>query len=249
MENLGDKVLEKIKKEKICLRPRWHFLLENYFIWFFFVVSLLVGSLAFCTILYIFFTNDWDLYKYLHTSFLGHVLISIPYIWFVILLFFIWIAYYNFKCTKSGYRHETFYVVGLSIVGSLLLGAFLNTLGLGETIENAVAASLPAYENLVCCGSRKDIWDQPEVGLLGGQIVQVDGKENFSLKDFNGVVWIVQEDDDTLEYEPVGINIGEEVKVIGEDQGSHVFWAREIRPWKNKGDARKARIRVNEKED
>jgi len=243
MDNLGDKVLKKIKEECICPKPRWQFLLKDYFIWFLFLISLFLGSLAFCVALYVLSTNDWDLYRYLHTTLVGHILISIPYIWILFLALFISIAYYNFKYTKSGYRRETYFVVGLSVVGSLFLGAFLYTLGAGEKIEDFVAASVPVYEKIACCGARKDIWDQPAMGLLGGEIVNTSNGENFDLKDFNGMLWQVQETDDTLEYAPLDIKIGEQVKIIGEEKPDYVFWAREIRPWKNKGEARKARDR------
>jgi hypothetical protein len=243
MDNLGDKVLKKIKKDCICPKPRWQFLLKDYFIWFLFLISLLLGSFAFCVALYVLITNDWDLYQYLHTTLVGHILVSIPYFWFLFLAIFVCIAYYNFKYTKSGYRCETYFVVGLSVVGSLFLGAFLHTLGTGEKIEEFVSASIPEYEKLTCCSLRKDVWVQPGSGLLAGKIVTVMDERNFGLRDFSGFDWQVQEDDDTLEYDPLQIRPGEDVKIIGEKKTDFVFWAREIRPWKNKGEARKANVR------
>jgi hypothetical protein len=243
MDNLGDRVLRKIKKECICPKPRWQFLLKDYFIWFLFLMSLFLGSLAFCVALYAMSTNDWDLYQYLHTSFVGHVLISIPYLWIIFLAVFVLIAHYNFKNTKSGYRRETYFVVGLSVIGSLFLGAFLHTLGVGEKIEEFVSESVPLYEKMACCSHRKDIWDQPASGLLGGTIMVVLDENNFELKDFGGTDWRVQENDDTLEYEPLAIKAGEEIKIIGENKEGFVFWAREIRPWKNKGESHKAKDR------
>jgi hypothetical protein len=247
MEKLGDKVLQKIKEEKIVPRPRWQFLLKDYFIWLIFLVSLMFGSLAFCVLLHIFFTNDWDLYKYFHTTLIGHILISIPYIWIVLMTFFVGVAYYNFKYTKSGYRRETYFVVALSVAGSLILGTFLHTLGAGEKIEDIVANSVPYYEKITCCSDRKDIWDQPEKGFLGGEIVNILNAENFELKDFGGLVWQVQENDDTIEYAPLEIKNGEEVKIIGEKERNYVFWAREIRPWKKGGEfsIHKAKVRID----
>jgi hypothetical protein len=243
MDNLGDKVLRKIKEECICPKPRWQFLLKDYFIWFLFLIALLLGALAFCVALYVLTTNDWDLYQYLHTSFVGHILISIPYIWIIFLAIFVLIAHYNFKHTKSGYRRETYFVVGLSVVGSLFFGAFLHTLGTGEKIEEFVEASVPMYEKIACCGARKDIWDQPARGLLAGKIVTVMDERNFELRDFSGFDWQVQEDDDTLEYDPLQMQPGEDVKIIGEKKMDFVFWAREIRPWKDKGAPHKANDR------
>jgi hypothetical protein len=179
---------------------------------------------------------------------IGHILVSIPYVWLGLLAIFVLIAYYNFKYTKSGYRYETYFVVALSVVGSLLLGTFLHTLGVGERIEEKVAEKVPFYEKLVCCSARKDIWSQPQRGLLGGQIVNVPSEESFDLKDFNGKLWQVWETEDTLEYEPFCLRVGEEVKIIGEQKDDDLFWAREIRPWKNRGEARKAGERMKRSE-
>jgi len=236
MDNLGDRVLQKIKEGHIAPKPRWQFLLKDYFVWFVFLISLVIGSLAFCVSLHIFLTNDWDLYRYIHTSLVGHILISIPYLWIIFLIIFVFIAHYNFKHTKSGYRRETYFIVGLSVAGSLFLGAFLHTLGVGEKIEDFVAASVPEYEKLTCCSARKDIWVQPARGLLAGKIVSVIDERNFALKDFSGFAWQIQEDDDTLEYEPLQIEPGEDVKIIGEKKENFVFWAREVRPWKKSGE-------------
>jgi len=244
MDNLGDKVLRKIKEECICPKPRWQFLMKDYFIWFLFLVALLLGSLAFCVVLYVLSVNDWDLYQYLHTSLVGHILISIPYIWIIFLAIFVLIAHYNFKHTKSGYRRETYFVVGLSVAGSLFLGVFLYILGTGEKIEDFVETSVPMYEKIACCSTRKDIWVQPSRGLLAGKIVSVMDARNFEIKDFSGSAWQIQEDDDTLEYDPLRIQPGEDVKIIGEKKMDFVFWAREIRPWKNKGEAHKANARL-----
>ena len=248
MGEIGNRVIEKIKEEKIEPKPRWRFLMKNYFIWTLFIVSIFIGALAFCTMLYVFFNNDWDLYKYLHTSVVGHIMLSIPYLWILFLIFFTALAYYNYKHTRDGYRHETYMILFLSIAGSALLGTFLYTLGMGESIEDLAANAVPYYEKIACCSHRKDIWDQPAVGLLGGEIVRIINNHDFELKDFSGAMWQVQEDDDTLEFEPLKMKAGEEIKVIGEEKQGNFFWAREVRAWLNRGKARQAKIRFESEE-
>jgi len=246
MNKLCDKVLCKIKEEKIAPKPRWHFLLKDYFTWIMFVISIIIGALAFCTMLYVFSNNDWDLYKYLHTSVIGHIMLSIPYIWILFLILFLALAFYNYKHTKDGYRHQAYMIMLLSIAGSALLGTFLHTLGMGEAIEDLAANAVPYYEKITCCSHRKDIWNQPAIGLLGGEIVRIIDSRDFELKDFNGAIWQVQEDEDTLEFEPLKIKAGEEVKMIGEEKKENFFWAREVRPWQNKGKGHPAKARVEE---
>ncbi|MDP1845174.1 MAG: hypothetical protein Q8L09_00315 [Candidatus Moranbacteria bacterium] len=232
MGEIGKKVIEKIKEEKIAPKPRWRFLMKNYFTWAMFIVSIFIGSLAFCTMLYVFFNNDWDLYKYLHTSVVGHIMLSIPYLWILFLILFLALAFYNYKHTKDGYRHETYIILLLSIAGSVILGTFLHTLGVGEKIEDFAISSVPLYEKAACCSHRKDIWDQPTIGLLGGKIIEIKDEQNFGLEDFKGTFWQVEADGETIEQEPAIIRIGKEVKVIGEEKEEGIFWAREIRPWR-----------------
>lgn len=232
MGEIGKKVIEKIREEKISPKPRWRFLMKNYFVWTLFVVSIVIGALAFCAMLSVLFNNDWDLYKYLHTSAIGHIMLSIPYLWILFLILFTALAFYNYKHTKDGYRHETYAILLLSIAGSVFLGAFLHTLGAGEKIENLAISTVPLYGKAACCSQRKDIWNQPTLGLLGGKIIGIKDERNFDLEDFRGTVWQVVADNEIIGRELVIIRIGKIVKVIGEKKEGRIFWAREIRPWK-----------------
>lgn len=231
MGDLGNKILEKIRKEKIEPKPRWHFLLQDYFVWLAFGVSLVVGGLTFCVALSIMVDNDWDIFRYLSVSPIKHVLLSLPYVWIILIILFLGLALYNYKHTKNGYKHETFYVLGLSVVGSLILGSFFHLLGAGRKIDRIFANNLPIYQKIHCCCHRKDIWSQPEKGLLSGEILKAFGSDGFELEDFGGFVWQVEKDEKVLM--PVGFLIvaGRKVKLIGEKRTEKLFRAREIRFW------------------
>lgn len=231
MDKLCDKVLCKIKEEKIEPKPRWQFLLKDYFVWLAFAVSVIVGGLAFCVVLSIISDNDWDIYRYLNLSPAKHVLLSLPYIWIVLIFLFLGLAFYNFKHTKSGYRRGAFLVLGLSIAGSFVLGSFFHALGWGGKIDRIFAKNVPLYQNIHCCCNRQDIWTQPEKGLLGGQIIEVKQETGFDLEDFRGMSWEVEKDSQTLIRGPVLVRKGEKVKLIGEKKAEKRFRAREIRPW------------------
>jgi hypothetical protein len=231
MGELEKKILEKIKEEKIVPRPRWQFLLKDYSIWTAFFVSVVVGGAAFCVALSIAVNNDWDIYRYLSVSPSKHILISLPYLWIILLFLFLWLAFYNYKHTKSGYKHCAFVVLGLSVAGSLLLGYAFHTVGMGRKIDRIFARNIPFYQEMQCCSNRKDVWDQPEKGLLGGRILQVRMEDGFDLEDFQGVVWQVEKDGQVFMRDPVLMRVGEGVKLIGEKRAEQHFWAREIRHW------------------
>jgi len=231
MQKLCDKVLCKIKGEKIEPRPRWQFLLKDYFIWLAFAISVLVGGLAFCVALSITVDNDWDIYKYLNVNPTQHILLSIPYLWIILLLLFLGLAFYNYKHTKGGYRHGTFVILGFSVVGSVIVGSIFHSMEMGREIDRIFVKNVPLYQKIHCCCHRKDIWSQPEKGLLGGRILSVRMEDGFDLEDFQGLVWQVEKDSQAFVGSPVLVQEGREVKLIGEKRAEKLFWAWEIRPW------------------
>lgn len=246
MNKLCDKVLCKIKEEKIEPKPRWFFLARNYFIWTAFLVSVIVGSLAFCVVLAIGFNNDWDIYRHLGRTFFQHVILSLPYLWIVFLLLFLWLAYFNYKHTRKGYQYHTYTVLGLSVISSIVLGSIFFASGMGTRIDRFLDQSIPNFRIVNCCQTHEKDWDQPEKGLLGGTIKGVVGRNDFQLEDFSGLIWLVRENEGTVEFEPVKIMKGEEVKIIGKKDGENIFWAEEIRPWEGKGKARPVRAHFDD---
>lgn len=235
MEDLGRKVVEKIKEQKMCPVPRWRFLAKDGAVWGAFAVSVLIGSLAFSILLHIFAANGWHLYKYLHRGIIGYILITFPYIWFVFLVLFLALAYYNFRCTEKGYRPGTSLILGASVFASLFLGTVLFAWGLGGKIEDLVIANIPAYGQVVCCHHRKDVWSQPEKGLLSGKILQIKDVRNFTLEDFRGVSWHIKEAGDEASGGKLNIEPGIEVKMVGNKGKDHIFFFQEIWPWAEKG--------------
>lgn len=231
MKKFCDKVLDKIKEEKITPKPRWHFLLKDCFVWMCFFAAVIVGGLAFCVMLHVFSTNDWDIYVNLQRSWMAHFLISLPYIWMVGLILFVGLACYNYRHTKRGYRTETFWVVLLSVIGSLILGTLIHFTNLGERIENALFEKVPISEEMSCCGHRKDVWSQPEKGLLGGRVLKIISAGIFDLEDFSGALWEVEKNEKTIIREPAVILEGEEIKIIGKIREGKIFKAVDIRPW------------------
>jgi hypothetical protein len=246
MEKLCDKVLCKIKEEKIEPKPRWFFLARDYCIWSAFLFSVIVGSLAFCVVLAVSINNDWDIYGHLGRTFFQHLIFSLPYLWIILLALFLWLAYFNYKHTRKGYRYHAYTIFGLSIVSSIVLGSIFSASGMGTRIDRFLDQSIPNFKAVNCCQTHEKDWDQPEKGLLGGRIKDVVSQNDFQLEDFNGAIWLVQESAGTVVFEPLRVSVGEEVKIIGREQQENVFWAEEIRPWEGKGKARPVRMHLDD---
>ena len=228
MGNLADKIVSKIKSEEIKPKSKWIFLLKDYFIWSIFGFSIIIGGLALVVILFIFTTSDWDMYRYLEGGFGMHFLTILPRLWIGTLILFLLVAYYNYRHTKSGYRYKAYLVVLASIIMSVAIGTGLFFMGLGSKIEQSFANNLPYY-----CGymqHRMEMWNQPEKGLLAGEIVKIKKDDILEVKDFNNNIWQIDVSD-TLWRGGGIVRTGKQIKIIGIKKTDDEFIAQEIRPW------------------
>lgn len=223
-KNISQEVLDKIKDIKP--KPRWEFLLKNYSIWLLGLVSLLLGSLAFAVILYMMINNDWDVHQYIAGSMSQFILLTLPYFWLIFLGLFILAAHLNFKYTKRGYKFSFFKVALGSIVISMLFGAFLHNIGVGQAIDNIMAKRMPFYKELI--NKRQQIWLQPEQGLLAGIVIGV-GNEQTVVEDINGQLWYIS-DLSTSTPPMFNLQIGDRIRMLGERIDSENFEAHQILP-------------------
>ena len=230
MANITEKILEKIKEEKIIPKPRWQFLLKNYVLWTAFGASIVVGSLSFAVILNTAFENDWDIYRYLDKNPVIFIFISLPYFWIIFLALILAADYYEYKHTKSGYRYRGYLIVLGSIFISFILGLGFLRLGMGNGIDEFLARNIPYYSGTL--KHKKETWSHPEKGLLAGRIKRIIDDRDFNLEDFRGEIWEVREGNIVWHEEP---KLEEEVKLIGDKTDNCcVFFAKEIRSWAGK---------------
>lgn len=225
-------ILEKIKDEKIEPKSRWRFLLKDYMIWVAFASSILVGSVAFSVIIFLLSNNDWDIYRYLDKNFISYLFLSLPYVWIIILALFAFIACFNYKHTKNGYRVNPIAIVLISILISIFLGGIMFKNGLGQTIDYTLSKNIPYYEKVLI--HRHAVWNNPERGLLSGEIIKIEDKNNFSIISFNKENWEIT-GDDIYWRGPVIQAPGERIKIIGRIERDNIFKAQEVRPWMGSG--------------
>lgn len=185
--DISKQVLQKIKEEKIAPEPRWKFLLKDYAVWVFFGVSILLGGLATAVIIFLTQNSGWDIYSQGQASWWKFVILNIPYFWFIFFVLFVFIAYYNFRHTTTGYRHRFFYILLFSVMCSVLLGTIAYGAGLGQKIEDVFYRRMPFYEQMM--RHRQQVWQQPGRGFLVGEI-KVD-EENIILLDPGRNEWIL----------------------------------------------------------
>ncbi len=236
MDDFSQKIIEKIAEEKVTPRPRWQFLLSNYVIWTLFGLAVIVGSVAFTTIIAVITEHDWGAYQYLNRSFLAHLAASLPYLWFIILALFTAAAFYNFKKTRGGYRISPYLVVLSSILLSVFLGGILFVMGFGTELHEFLSERVPYYDQLIY--TNEDIWSNTERGFLIGRLVVNNLKNSdMTIRDFNGQTWNVLLGTSS-EIENAPFNIGERLLISGRKGEGADFLAREIRPWSGQADDR-----------
>lgn len=225
---LPEKIIEEIKNRGIAPKPRWHFLLKRSVLWSLTAISTALGGIAVAVIIFIFIDNDAGARAYLNESIFMDLLETIPYLWFGTLLLIIGITQYAVRHTKFGYRYTTIRIVGVVIVSSVLLGIALNTLEVGERVQDFLALKVPYYKELV--STSKDVWSRPEKGLLGGNITDVISSEEFKLTDFQSKDWLI--DSGQIEItDGTIIKPGSIIKIIGTKEDSTTFRAVKILLW------------------
>lgn len=226
MTNFSNKILGKIIKEHIKPIPKWHFLLKRSFIWGVFGISVVLGSFAFGFVLLQLNNTDWEIYHQVSSSFTFFLINVLPYFWGVILIIFLWLAYYNFKHTETGYRHNIFFIVVLSLGLSCLGGSLLYASGINNFAENKFQ-KVPLYQQIHL--RQIQVWNQPERGLLAGMIIEVTNKKIIILEDCHQQKWEV-DISEANNRANLSLIPRTKIKMLGEKIDSNEFKAKEIRP-------------------
>jgi len=83
------------------------------------------------------------------TGLFRRILVNIPYFWIFILSIFLFLAYYNFKHTKKGYRFSEYLIISFIILVSILFGVIAHGVGMGARIEGATFRKFPPYRKIM----------------------------------------------------------------------------------------------------
>jgi signal transduction histidine kinase len=225
MTKISENILKTIAETKVRPEPRWKFLVKNWSTLIMFGLSLLIGALSFAVMLDIIVRHDWDIYFYLHKTFLQYALLSLPYVWILLLALFTGVAYYDFIHIRGWYRHRVYLVVLASIFLSVGCGIVFFLAGFGKIIDRALTKNIPAY-GLVKV-NKEELWNHPDDGLLGGEIIEVRNENEFVLEDATGKQWEIRDSEAILNSK--NINKDESVELIGSRGTGDKFVAKKIR--------------------
>lgn len=233
MGKISKRVLEKIKKGNIKPIPKWQFMLKGSFVWILFGINLILGSIGFAIIMYLLVNNDSVLDFSLTKDIVEWIFLSIPILWILLTVFFLFVAYYNFKNTEGGYRLSAGKKVLINITITIFLGLTLYVFGFSQRLNNIFSENVSFYTHTF--DRRDEIWMRPEEGFLSGEIMSINEEtEEMVLRDLNGKEWSVAYGDAIIKSRVV-FDVGERIKILGKALPGNVFEAFEIRPWGGMG--------------
>lgn len=229
MGKVSKKVLEKIEEKNIKPIPKWHFILKDSFVWSLFVLNIILGSIGFAIIIYLFVSND-SLFDFSLTKNIWQgILLSVPLLWILLTILFLFVAYYNFRNTQEGYRFTVLKKVLLNIVITFILGLILFTSGFSERLNRIFVDNISFYTHTF--DRREEIWMRPQEGYLSGEILDIDSNAKESkLLDLYGKQWSVVYTKANIKPRVV-FEVGQRIKIIGKMSSDNTFVASEIRPW------------------
>jgi hypothetical protein len=169
MNEIRKDILDKIKKGEIKKTSQFYFMVKNYFFWFLFVFSILIGSLAVSSSLVrIFF--DLPAFEHIYEGGTEYFFLVLPYLWILILALFATSAWFNYKHTKKAYKKHNFLIVAGAIISSLVLGSLLFATGAGEVLEHQMQKNFPVYKKDFEERVERRVQIIEERGLQGGML-------------------------------------------------------------------------------
>ena len=237
MRDLIKETLEKIKKEEIKPTSRWVFLAKNIFTWLALLCLVVLGVISFSLIIFLISQLDWEICSQMgiRLHWLSPVF-YVPIFWFLLSILFAFLAFREIRKTKKGYRYNSSIIVLVLTAVFSVFGFFFYLSRESERVHGVFSGQNSNYKKMSELKERQ--WSQPELGFLGGIILQIgDTNSQFKLMDFEEHNWVVNYDDDLIIMPGVLLLPNERVKIIGQeievdtDEEDDVFQAREIRPW------------------
>lgn len=225
-------VFERIESENVCPRSRLFFHSRECFVWFFWFLSIVAGALAIAVSLFVVMHHQYALYEATHDNFFTFMVEALPYLWLLMFGTMVFVAVYNLRHTKHGYRKPVWFIIASSVVLSFAGGSALQLFGFGYKVDDLFGRYVALYTSQGKYEQR--LWQDPAEGRLIG--VQVHSTlaptSTVIFEDITGTRWVLS----VTELSPRDLETlasGQTVKLIGAstDQTLHQFHACGAFPW------------------
>ena len=229
MRNVTKDVIQKIEMENVKPIPKWEFKVKEILTMLFFCLNIVIGALGTSIIIFLIKNNEVVFDGSYVKNFGEWIILSIPFVWFILTAIGLVLAFLFLKKTKEGYRYDFWVLVVVNLVLSISIGSVIYSLGYTEKLNEYFNTNIPSYSRYF--DPRVNVWSRPASGYLAGTIFEV--KQDLIIVDFNQKRWVVNIVDSNVRGR-VSLVLGEKIKVIGVQTGDKTFKASEIRPWMGK---------------
>jgi hypothetical protein len=226
--DISKKAMDRIRKEAIRPETQWQFLLRRSLLWLGIAATASIGAWSLSMLLFPLLSLGLDLPRSGWPHFFGPFLFRpAPLIWGAFVLVFVVIAVIEFRRIGRGYRHRVAAIaLGILVLVVLLSGIF-HALRVNEMSERGIRRHFPPYK--ASSIAPEDFWIRADEGFLMGTI-RTEGLGAFQLEDPDGETWRIIITASTDIRPPVDLEVGEDVKIVGERIGEDRFEADEILP-------------------
>jgi len=229
---LKETLFKRIETEGVEPRSRILFRCHECMVWFFWVMSIVVGAFAVAISLFVITHRQYELYEATHDNFFTFVVDALPYLWIVVFGLMIFLAVYNFRHTKRGYRQSPVLLVLSSVVLSFAAGSAMQLFGMGYTVDDLLGKNMVFYMSQEKLESR--IWQAPEEGrLLGRQVFStLSPTSTIVFEDSTGKRWGINVRE-LLVRDLELLSEGKTVRLLGKakNQELRLFHACGVFPW------------------
>jgi len=225
-QDIVGRVHALIKERGIKPKPGWVFSFKEVLLWALFSLSIGLGGMTAALIIFLLSEEEADIYLRAARNPGMLFIFLIPLLWLAVLAAFSWGAASTLQRTKRGYHWHAMTLIGISVVGSILVGGVLHSTGWSDALDALLGRGLPYYQDLR--GARGRTWSQPEEGMLAGNVLRYTGPQTFLLLDLEGNVWEV----DSSYVLALPLPQGMPVRVLGVISGPGYFTAEDVRPWR-----------------
>jgi tryptophan-rich sensory protein len=227
MDNFEDKVLREIERRNLKPRPFLYFLGRRSVFWTLAAVSLILGSIAAATSLFLALDQYYNSGRELDEMPFDNIAAFAPFIWLGLFAVFGVSAQRSFAATRDGYRYRPSRVIAFAFALSAAFGALLYTLDAGGAAHRFLGTRYRAYAEYTTIPY--DHWSRPDEGFLGGEALRESPNE-ITIRDFHGVEWTIDISAAQSMLEKPAMEEGD-IAVRGHVTGDHKFKATVVVPF------------------
>ena len=227
-----ESVMSRIECEHILPRSKIFFQSREFAVWALWICSVVIGSLAMAVTTFVLTHHEYALYEATHENFSTFLIGALPYLWILTFGVMAFVAVYNLRHTKRGYRYPLWQIFLSSLILSVAGGAVLHAFGMGYVVDHELGRQMPMYESEE--KMEMSLWQNPQDGRLIGRVTKqiMPPATMVVFTDVAGVEWMLDVTDLSVEEQAL-LQREEHVKLIGEvsSTADQIFHSCGAFPW------------------